>query len=244
MKTNSPDSTCGRNASCCALLKRCTSSTNTTVGLPPAARAACARSTASRMSLTPPSTAEMAMNSRPKASAISRASVVLPCPAAPQDHRVRAARFEGHAQWLARAEQMGLADHFVEPVRPQPLGQRSSRVCQRQTDRSSCGWRRRNRALPQQRGGGQASTTITHGPGAAQDARPVHPAPPAYQRGASGASMQRIVRTATRAPPSRAQGARMSQIVYILIDYRHSSCCRSSCSPRCRCGAGRGRPGS
>jgi hypothetical protein len=31
MKVNRPDSTCGRKASCCALLKRCTSSTKTTV---------------------------------------------------------------------------------------------------------------------------------------------------------------------------------------------------------------------
>jgi hypothetical protein len=36
------------------------------------------------MSFTPPSTAEMAMNSRPNASAISRASVVLPVPGGPQ----------------------------------------------------------------------------------------------------------------------------------------------------------------
>src|SRR5262245_50821308 len=84
--TNSPDSTCGRKASCCALLKRCTSSTNTTVDLPSRRRLACARSTASRMSFTPPSTAEIATKSRPKASAISRASVVLPTPGGP--HRI------------------------------------------------------------------------------------------------------------------------------------------------------------
>ena len=47
---------------------------------------ACARSTASRMSFTPPSTAEIAMNSSPNASAISRASVVLPTPGGP--HRI------------------------------------------------------------------------------------------------------------------------------------------------------------
>ena len=45
---------------------------------PPCACAACARSTASRMSLTPPSTAEMAMNWASKAPATRRASVVLP----------------------------------------------------------------------------------------------------------------------------------------------------------------------
>src|SRR5512135_1833919 len=45
-----------------------------------------ARSTASRMSLTPDSTAEMAMKSAPKACAVSRASVVLPTPGGP--HRI------------------------------------------------------------------------------------------------------------------------------------------------------------
>ncbi len=81
--TNSPDSTCGKNASCWLLLKRCTSSTKITVRRP-CACAASARSTASRMSLTPPSTADMAMNCASKASAISRASVVLPVPGGPQ----------------------------------------------------------------------------------------------------------------------------------------------------------------
>ncbi len=85
MKLNSPDSTCGRKASCCALLKRCTSSTNTIVRRPCPA-AASARSTASRMSLTPPSTAEIAMNCASKNCAISRASVVLPTPGGP--HRI------------------------------------------------------------------------------------------------------------------------------------------------------------
>jgi acyl carrier protein len=50
----------------------------------PCACAADARSTASRMSLTPPSTADMAMNWASKASAIRRASVVLPVPGGPQ----------------------------------------------------------------------------------------------------------------------------------------------------------------
>ncbi len=85
MKVKSPDSTCGRNASCWLLLKRWTSSTKTTVGRP-VVRAACARSTASRMSLTPPSTADMAMNCASNASAIRRASVVLPTPGGP--HRI------------------------------------------------------------------------------------------------------------------------------------------------------------
>ena len=67
-----------------ALLKRCTSSTNTRVRccMSPS-RAAWARSTASRMSFTPPSTALMLMNCASNASAISRAMVVCRRPAGP-----------------------------------------------------------------------------------------------------------------------------------------------------------------
>jgi hypothetical protein len=41
---------------------------------------------------------------------------------------VRPARLERHAQRLALAQQVPLADHLVEPARPQPLGQRRGRV--------------------------------------------------------------------------------------------------------------------
>ena len=98
MKVNRPLSTCGKKASCWLLLKRCTSSTNTRVRCGswmsepcgPAcspSRAAWARSTASRMSFTPPSTALMLMNCASNASAISRAMVVLPTPGGP--HRMQ-----------------------------------------------------------------------------------------------------------------------------------------------------------
>ena len=46
---------------------------------------------------------------------------------APQDHRMRPARHEGRAQRLARAQQVGLADHLVDVARAQPLGQRRLR---------------------------------------------------------------------------------------------------------------------
>ena len=85
MKVNKPLSTCGKKASCWLLLKRCTSSTNTMVAC--GARPSCAawaRSTASRMSFTPPSTALMVMNCASNACAISRAMVVLPVPGGPQ----------------------------------------------------------------------------------------------------------------------------------------------------------------
>src|SRR5687767_8371776 len=86
MKVRSPRSTCGRKASCCALLKRCTSSTKRIVLRPDCCRASSARATASRISLTPASTAEIAMNSASNAFAMIRASVVLPTPGGP--HRI------------------------------------------------------------------------------------------------------------------------------------------------------------
>src|SRR6185503_10299142 len=76
----------GRKASCCALLKRCTSSTKRMVLRPCSASERSAATTASRMSFTPERTAESAMNSASKASAMRRASVVLPDPGGP--HRI------------------------------------------------------------------------------------------------------------------------------------------------------------
>src|SRR5581483_4346424 len=82
----SPCSTYGRKASCCALLKRCTSSTKRIVRRPNCSRRACAAATASRMSLTPEKTADSATNSALNAFAIRRAMVVLPEPGGP--HRI------------------------------------------------------------------------------------------------------------------------------------------------------------
>ena len=128
MNVSKPCSTNGRNASCCALLKRCTSSTNRIVARPYCSRASSARATASRMSLTPASTAEIAMNSALNASAMRRASVVLPTPGGP--HRIIECGLpeaNATAQRLARREQMPLADHLVDRFRPQPLGERRQR---------------------------------------------------------------------------------------------------------------------
>ena len=86
IKVTSPRSTNGRNASCCALLKRWTSSTNRMVARPDCWRTFSACATASRISLTPDRTAESAMNSASNAFAIKRASVVLPTPGGP--HRI------------------------------------------------------------------------------------------------------------------------------------------------------------
>ena len=68
----------------------------------------------------------MAMNWASNASAIRRASVVLPTPGGP--HRIiECSRpgLERDAQRLAGAEQVTLADDLVERLRPQPLGERS-----------------------------------------------------------------------------------------------------------------------
>ena len=46
---------------------------------------------------------------------------------APQDHRMRLARLEREPQRFARAQQMRLADDFVERARTQPLGERRRR---------------------------------------------------------------------------------------------------------------------
>lgn len=64
MKVTQRFSTAGSRASCCALLKRCTSSTNRTVWRPdmPSSRRAC--SMAARTSLTPADTAETSTKRR------------------------------------------------------------------------------------------------------------------------------------------------------------------------------------
>src|SRR3569623_1133834 len=86
MKVSVPSSTKGRKASCCALLKRCTSSTNRIVARPDCTRTCLASSTAARTSFTPASTAEMLKNCACTRRAMSRASVVLPVPGGP--HRI------------------------------------------------------------------------------------------------------------------------------------------------------------
>ena len=129
MKVSVPSSTYGRNVSCCALLKRCTSSRNSTLRRPRSARAVRARSTASRMSLTPAMTAESCMNSASARRAISRASVVLPVPGGPQ--RISECSWPFSSAWrsgLPGAEHLLLADEFIERARPHAIGQRPQRI--------------------------------------------------------------------------------------------------------------------
>ena len=74
----------GRNESCCALLKRCTSSTNSSVPFPVSRRARAASNTFLR-SATPENTAEICSKCSSVASARRRATVVLPVPGGPQN---------------------------------------------------------------------------------------------------------------------------------------------------------------
>ena len=85
IRVSVPSSTKGRKASCCALLKRCTSSTNSTHWRP-AARSARPAATASRMALTPSITADRDSMRLCAAAHSRRARVVLPTPGGP--HRI------------------------------------------------------------------------------------------------------------------------------------------------------------
>src|ERR1022692_488462 len=85
IRTISPRSTYGRNASCCALLKRWISSMKTIVRRPERRRRSASTITA-LISLMPLSTALNGMNSERLSRAISRARLVLPTPGGP--HRI------------------------------------------------------------------------------------------------------------------------------------------------------------
>jgi hypothetical protein len=78
-----PSSICGRKPSCCALLNRCTSSTNRSVPRPWLRRSFAASNTL-RSSGTPEKIALICTKARSVASASSRAIVVLPTPGGPQ----------------------------------------------------------------------------------------------------------------------------------------------------------------
>ncbi len=88
MSSTSPRSTKGRKASCCALLKRWISSTNSSVRSPVRARRSRASLITARTSLTPERTAEKGTKRAPLASATRRARVVLPTPGGPQRRRL------------------------------------------------------------------------------------------------------------------------------------------------------------
>ena len=84
MRTMSPASTRGRNASCCALLNRWISSTKRIVRRPSSRREASASAITALMSLMPESTALKAMKRARVMVAMRRAIVVFPVPGGPQ----------------------------------------------------------------------------------------------------------------------------------------------------------------
>ncbi len=88
-----PASTYGKNASCCALLNRCTSSTNTIVRCPDRDLRS-ATAITSFISLIPASTALNDTNSDRVTRAINRASVVFPHPGGPHSSIDQYRRFQ------------------------------------------------------------------------------------------------------------------------------------------------------
>ena len=85
-------STPGSSASCCALLKRCTSSTKSTVSLPEPTSVARAASIAARTSFTPAETALTSTKRRPVCRLRIDAIVVLPVPGGPHSNKDIAGR--------------------------------------------------------------------------------------------------------------------------------------------------------
>src|SRR5690606_31230293 len=83
MKVTQRFSTAGSSASCCALLKRCTSSTKSTVWRPVMPSWRRASSMAARTSLTPAETAEISTKRRSVTLDTTSARVVLPVPGGP-----------------------------------------------------------------------------------------------------------------------------------------------------------------
>src|SRR3954447_2156888 len=94
-------STPGRSASCWALLKRCTSSTNRTVSRPVATSSARAASIAARTSLTPAETVETSTNRRSVWLLRIAAIVVLPVPGGP--HRSSDMDWSPSTSWRSGA---------------------------------------------------------------------------------------------------------------------------------------------
>ena len=124
MKVNRPDSTCGRKASCWLLLKRCTSSTKTTVARPGRARRL---RPLDRLADVLDAAEHRRHGDELGVEGVghqARQRRLADAGRPPEDHRVQPARLEGDAQRLAGAEQVLLADHLVERLRPQPLGER------------------------------------------------------------------------------------------------------------------------
>ena len=121
MNVTVPSSTPGSSTSCCALLQRCTSSTNRTTGI----RLPFARSMILRASATPEATADSCWTSPPDLARQQVGERRLPGPGRPpQDHRRERAGADQRRQGLALAEQVPLPDHLVERAGAHAVRQR------------------------------------------------------------------------------------------------------------------------
>ncbi len=123
-----PSSITGRKESCCARLKRWISSTNSSVPCPLSRRARAASNTFFR-SATPEKIAEICS----KCSSVSsrqqpRHRGLAGAGRAPEHQRAERARLQHARQRAVGAEQMILADHLGELLRPQPVGERARRI--------------------------------------------------------------------------------------------------------------------
>ena len=138
MNVSRPFSTNGRNASCCALLNRCTSSTNRIVGRPDCAQ----DHLGARNGFADVLDAGEHRGDRDELGIErfrhqARQRRLAHAGRPPQDHRMQLAGVERHGKRLAGAEQMPLTDDFVERAGAQALGQRGRRRAGWRTDRSA-----------------------------------------------------------------------------------------------------------
>ena len=126
--TTVPSSITGRNKSCCARLKRCTSSTNSSVPLPVSRRARAA-SNAFFRSATPENTAESCSKCSSVASAKQpRHRGLAGARRSPEDQRTQRARLQHARQRAVGSQDVILADDFRQRARAQPVRQRMRRI--------------------------------------------------------------------------------------------------------------------
>ena len=124
-KTSRPSSTNGRSTSCCARLKRWTSSRKRIVPCPCSPRRTRARSAISRTSFTPALNGREALERlRGRAGDQLGDRGLAGARRAPEDERREPVRLDEDPQRLPGPEQMLLADDLVERGRTQPRRQR------------------------------------------------------------------------------------------------------------------------
>ncbi len=124
-----PASTCGRNASCCARLKRCISSTKTMVRRPYCRAHLGLRHHFFNFFDSGEHGAEGNELGLRAPRDDARERRLAAAGRAPEEHRAHVVALDLRAQRLARPEQLFLADEFVERLRTHPVGERPA--CER-----------------------------------------------------------------------------------------------------------------